>query len=121
MRGGAERAPATATTKMRGSDELRAALVGIVLLAGAAFVALVIHPDAQGQATWFFALLPGAYAAPAFLDVEWKLLHRAGPEVMWTCVMLFSLVWYFVVGYLGVKAYRFVQGRVDDRITLHRM
>ncbi len=96
-------------------------MVAGILLAVAAFIALWIHPDAQGQATWFFALLPGAYAAPAFLDLEWKLFHRAGPEVMWSAVMLFSFVWYFVVGYAGVKAWRFVESRVDDRITLHRM
>jgi hypothetical protein len=106
---------------IRERDDLRAVLTAIVLLALAAFIALWVHPDQHGQATWFFALLPGAYAAPAFLDIEWKLFHRAGPEVMWTTVMLFSLVWYFVVGYAVVKAYRFVKSRTEDRITLHRM
>lgn len=103
------------------SDERVGAIAAVGLLALAALIALGIHPDPRGQATWFFALLPGAFAAPAFLDVEWKLLHRAGPEVMWTTVMLFSYVWYFILGYAAVKAYRFLVAPADDRITLHRM
>jgi hypothetical protein len=95
----------------RKPDELRAAVVALVLLALAAFIALWIHPDPHGRATWFFALLPGAYAAPAFLDLEWKLFHRAGPVVMWTTVMAFSFVWYFVVGYAAVKLYRLARPR----------
>lgn len=102
----------------RKSDDLRAALVALVLLAVAAFIALWIHPDPHGSATWFFALLPGAYAAPAFLDIEWKLFHRAEPEVMWTAVMLFSFVWYFVLGYAGVKIYRYATARSGRTLKL---
>ncbi len=87
----------------------------------AAFIALWIHPDARGHATCFFALLPGAYAAPAFLDIEWKVFHRAGPEVMWSAVVVFSFVWYFIIGYAAVKAYRWFAARAEDRITMHRM
>ena len=83
----------------RENDEWRAAVAAMALLALAAVVALWVHPDAQGQATWFFSLLPGAFAAPAVLDVEWALFHRAGPVVAWTTVMLFSYAWYFSLGY----------------------
>jgi hypothetical protein len=94
-----------------GADDRRAAFVAAVLLAVAAFVALWIHPDRQGQASWFFALLPGAYASPLFLDLEWKLFHRAGPAVMWTTVMLFSFAWYLVVAYAALKTYWFIKER----------
>ena len=87
------------------TDERQAMFWAIVLLAIAAVVALILRPDPQGHAEWFFALLPGATAAPAFLDIEWKLFHRAGPEVMWTAVAVFSFVWYFVLSYLAIKVY----------------
>jgi hypothetical protein len=106
---------------VRKPDDVSAAFAAIVLLALAAFIALWIHPDPRGQATWFFALLPGAYAAPAFLDVEWRLFHRAGPEVMWATVMLFSFVWYFIVAYAVVKVYRLAKSRTQDRIRLPRL
>ena len=85
------------------TDERKAMVWAIALLAAAAVIALILRPDPQGHAEWFFALLPGATAAPAFLDVEWKLFHRAGPEVMWSAVAVFSYVWYFVVSYLAIK------------------
>ncbi|HEU5451154.1 MAG TPA: hypothetical protein VFU76_04180 [Terriglobales bacterium] len=81
-------------------------IAAVILLAAAAVIALILRPDPQGHAAWFFALMPGATAAPAFLDIEWKLFHRAGPEVMWTAVVLFSYVWYFVLSYLAIKVYR---------------
>ena len=86
-------------------DIRQAALAAAILLAAAAVVALWIHPDPQGSATWFFALLPGAFAAPSLLEMEWRLLHRAGPIVMWSTVMVVSFLWYFVISYAGVKAY----------------
>ena len=78
----------------------------MALLATAAAIAFGIHPDSQGHAAWFFALLPGAYAAPAFLDLEWRLFHHAGPAVAWSTEILFSYVWYFVVSYAVIKFYR---------------
>ncbi len=83
----------------RDNDEWKAGLAAVALLALAAIVALWVHPDGQGQAKWFFALLPGAFAAPGVLDVEWALFHRAGPVVMWTTAMVFSYGWYFVLSY----------------------
>ena len=88
------------------TDEGKAVIAAVILLAAAAVIALILRPDPQGHAAWFFALMPGATAAPAFLDIEWKLFHRAGPEVMWTAVVLFSYVWYFVLSYLAIKVYR---------------
>ena len=89
----------------------QAALAAAVLLAAASVVALWIHPDPQGSATWFFTLLPGAFAAPPVLEAEWRLLHRAGPIVMWGTVMVVSFLWYFVLSYAVAKAYGFLRLR----------
>ena len=93
---------------VRKSDEVRAAVLAVALLVMAAAIAFGIHPDAQGHAAWFFALLPGAYAAPTFLDLEWRLLHYAGPAVAWSTEILFSYVWYFAVAFAAIKLYRLV-------------
>ena len=95
----------------RENDEGQAAVAAAVLLALAAVVALWIHPDPQGQAKWFFALLPGAFAAPGVLDVEWALFHRAGPVVMWTTAMVFSYVWYFALSYAAIAVRHAVSHR----------
>ena len=93
----------------RKSDEVRAALLAFGLLAVASAIAFVIQPDPQGEARWFFALLPGAYAAPTFLDLEWRLFHHSGPAVAWGTEILFSYVWYFVVAFVAIKLYRLVK------------
>ena len=93
------------------SDELRALVLAIALLAIAVVIAFGIRPDPQGHARWFFVVLPGAFAAPAFLDVEWKVFHHAGPAVAWSTEILFSYVWYFVVSYVLVKGYRTLRAK----------
>ncbi len=99
------------------SDERRALLLAIALLAIAVLIAFWVRPDPQGHATWFFVVLPGAFAAPAFLDLEWKVFHHAGPAVAWSTEVLFSYVWYFVVSYVAVKGYRMLRGTTGEHAT----
>jgi hypothetical protein len=94
------------------SDRKWACIPAISLLGIAAFVVFVIHPGGfEGQAVWFFLLLPGAVPAEVLSDLVYKLAPRAEPVVYWALVIGLNCAWYWGIGFAMIKIFRAVGGR----------
>jgi uncharacterized membrane protein len=93
-------------------DWKSASIAALALLGIAAFVVFVIHPGGfEGQIGWFFGLLPGAAVGAVVSDRVYRV-YRVTPVLEplaeWGSIVCVSFLWYFVISYGVIKAFRLV-------------
>jgi hypothetical protein len=93
-----------------------ACVAAIGLTAAAAFVVLFLRPGGfEGQIGWLFVLLPGAIAGAPVSDRVYKTIPWSERIVLWTITFSISLLWYFVISFIAIKAYRLAAGTLWGR------
>lgn len=97
------------SVKRRLPDWGWALLAAITLLVCAALILFVVHPGGfEGQVGWFFALMPGTILGLPFADRVYRLAPGAERFALWGTIISVSLLWYFVISYAAIAAYRFI-------------
>ena len=89
------------------SDKRWACIAAVPLLAIAMLVIFVVKPGGfEGQAVWFFGLLPATLLEYPLLYCTDKILPQASNTVFYVLIPFFNFFWYWLLSYLYIRIAR---------------
>jgi hypothetical protein len=95
-------------------DWTYASVVALALLGLAAFLVFKIPHGFEEQVGWYLALLPASIFAAGISEFIGKLVPREQSLVFRGLLVCFNFIWYFLITFGTIKAYRFASRTSKD-------